>query len=224
MLWDRHVKGVFMENRNRDNGAPTTNEADSRMLWYGILVLAVLITLLVVTSLQNIKKYYLKSSQGSIELWQGTFSPNSQKRILIMPGVQPPKEPQDVYTQADVYPLAFRYYLDKADTLMDVPGLLDFAGIRSYLNSALDYATADTQRREAIARLNRIDRTVLIYKAEVAASKGSVAGLEQALTYLDQASELTSTDIELKLVESKVATIDEVIQNLKLEPKPDNGD
>ena len=69
--------------------------------------------------------------------------------------------------------LAFKYYVSKADALMEVPGMPDFVGIKSYLNRALFFATTKSLRQTAEARINQIDRMILFYKADVAATKGT---------------------------------------------------
>jgi len=53
-----------------------------------------------------------------VEIWRGTFSPGEKKRILIMPGVQMSAKTKAVYAKEDVYPLAFKFYISKADALM----------------------------------------------------------------------------------------------------------
>jgi hypothetical protein len=107
-----------------------------------------------------------------------------------MPGVQKPAEIKAVYTKEAVFPLAFNFYVSKADALMAVSGMPDFVGIKSYLNRALSFATTEEHRQTAYARINQIDRMILFYKADVAATKGTRSGLETALDYLDQAAAL----------------------------------
>ena len=144
-------------------------------------IFIVLMGLLIHVSYHNTAKYYLKSAAGAVEIWQGTFSPGEKKRILIMPGVQMPAKIKDVYTKEDVYALAFKFYISKADTLMEVPGMPDFVGIKSYLNRALSFASSDELQQTAHARINQIDRLILLYKADVAATKGTRSGLKTAL-------------------------------------------
>ncbi|MBT8332255.1 MAG: hypothetical protein KJP06_07995, partial [Deltaproteobacteria bacterium] len=75
----------------------------------------ILMGLVVHASYRNADKFYLKFGAGALEIWQGTFSPGGKKRILIMPGVQKPTEIKTVYTKEAVFPLAFNFYLSKAD-------------------------------------------------------------------------------------------------------------
>ena len=179
------------------------------------LIFIILMGLVIRASYQNTKKYYLKSAAGAVEIWQGTFSPGGKKRILIMPGVQMPPTTKDVYAQQDVYQLAFKFYISKADVLMEVPGMPDFVGIKSYLNKALSFATTEELQQTVHARINHIDRLILLYKADVAATRGSRAGLEMALKYLDQAAELNPDEIETELIQKKKTSIGELLNMLK---------
>ena len=170
--------------------------------------------LVVHASYRNADKYYLKFEAGALEIWQGTFSPGGKKRILIMPGVQKPAEIQDVYSKEAVYPLAFNFYVSKADALMAVSGMPDFVGIKSYLNKALSFATTEEHRQTAHARINQIDRMILFYKADVAATKGTRSELEAALDYLDQAAALNPDEIETELIRKKKASIQKLLETL----------
>jgi len=194
---------------------PNINSAKKRwFLFITGFIFIILMGLVIRVSYYNTAKYYLKSASGAVEIWQGTFSPGGKKRILIMPGVQIPPKIKDVYAKAEVYPLAFDFYVSKADALMEVPGMPDFVGIKSYLNRALFFATTQSLRQTAEARINQIDRMILFYKADVAATKGTRAGLEAALGYLDQVAELNPDDIEAELIEKKKASIRELLKTL----------
>lgn len=192
-----------------------TNSAKKRLLLIiGGLIFIMLMGLVIRASYDNTEKFYLKSAAGAVEIWQGTFSPGGKKRILIMPGVQIPVEIKKVYTKEEVFPLAFNFYTQKADALMEVPGMPDFMGIKSYLNRALSFATTEELRQIAHLRINQIDRMILFYKADVAATKGNRAGLEAALNYLDQAAQLNPDDIETEIIRKKKAAIRELLNTL----------
>jgi hypothetical protein len=179
--------------------------------------LILLVALLVYTSHLNTKKYFLRTSQGALEVWKGTFSPAGKMRLVIMPGVKPPEAIKPVYSREEVYPLICIYYIDKSDALIHVPGMPDFIGIKLYLNRALAHATTDELRQEAATRLNRIERMTLFYKADVAASRGSKAGFEAALGFLDRAAKLNPDQIEAELIEKKKETILGFLKNEKTE-------
>ena len=177
--------------------------------------LLLIIALLVYTSHLNTKKYFLRTSEGALEVWKGTFSPAGKTRLVIMPGVKPQEAIKPVYSREEVYPLICIYYIDKSDALIDVPGMPDFVGIKTYLNRALAYATTKELRQNAKARLNRIGRMTLFYKADVAASRGSIAGLETALGFLDEAAILDPDEIETELIEKKKEAILELLKKKK---------
>ena len=179
-----------------------------------VIIFIILMGLVIHTSFYNRSNYYLRSAAGAVEVWQGTFSPGGKKRILIMPGIQIPPKIKDVYSKTDVYPLAFDFYVSKADALMEVPGMPDFVGIKSYLNRALFFATTKSLRQTAEARINQIDRMILFYKADVATTKGTRAGLEAALGYLDEVAKLNPDDIETELIKKKKASIRELLKTL----------
>jgi len=177
-------------------------------------IFIILMGLVIRTSVYNTDKYYLSSAAGAVELWQGTFSPGGKKRILIMPGVHIPQKIKEVYAKEEVYPMAFNFYVSKADALMEVPGMPEFVGIKSYLNRALSFATTEELRQTAHRRINQIDRMILFYKAGVAATKGTRSGLEAALGYLDQVAKLDPDDIETELIKKKKASIRELLNTL----------
>jgi len=179
--------------------------------------LIILIGLVITTSTLNTEKYYLRASDGALEVWKGTFSPAGKRRLVIMPGVKPPESIKPVYSRTEVFPLICEYYIDKSDALIHVPGLPDFAGIKMYLNRALSHATNEELRQMARVRLNRIDRLTLFYKADVAASKSSVADLERALVFLDEAAQLDPDEIEAELIEKKKQAIRELLENTDVE-------
>ena len=187
-----------------------------KRLLFGIggFIFIILMGLVIHTSFYNTSNYYLKSTAGAVELWQGTFSPGGKKRILIMPGVQIPQKIKDAYTKEEVYPMAFNFYVSKASALMEVPGMPDFVGIKSYLNRALSFATTEELRQTAHVKINQIDRMILFYKADVAATKGTRSGLEAALGYLDQVAELDPDEIETELIEKKKASIRKLLNTL----------
>jgi hypothetical protein len=187
-----------------------------RVVFIGFVLL---MAIMILISYQNMNRYYITSHHGAVEIWKGKFSPKSKVRILIMPGIQAPGQIKKVYTKEEVFPMAFHFYIGKADALMEVPGLPDFVGIKSYLNRALSYATTNALRETARARINSIDLMILLYKADAAASKGSVAGLESAIKYLDQASKLGPDEIEAKLIKQKLAAIQQLKEMLSPKPK-----
>jgi len=167
----------------------------------------ILIVLIVGASMQNMGKYYVISRDGAVEIWKGKFSPMGRERLLVMPGSQPLDSAKEVYTKQDVYPLIFQYNLNKADALMDVSGSPNFEDIKAYLNRASQYATTAEMRDRVQARIQTIDRLTLLYKADVAASRGTTDGYRNALAFLQQAQTLNPDEIEANLIQEKIQSI-----------------
>jgi hypothetical protein len=154
---------------------------------------AFLVILVIGASFVNQGRFYLNSSDGAIEIWQGKFAPKGQQLLVALPGAALPEMEAAVYTKQDVYPIAFNYYVDKADAILDVPGAPNFDEVKAYLETALAYAANQDLRDIAYARLNNIDLLILIYKADVAGSRGTIDSLQAALGYLAEAKHLANT-------------------------------
>ena len=172
-----------------------------------LIVLAVLISITILTSRSNKDNYFIEYKEGAVEVWKGRFSPLGKELFITMPGAQLPNPIKEVYTHEDVFPFIAKYYIDKADAVPDAPGLPDFEGMRTYLNKSLSFAiTADLQK-EAHARLNRIDRMVLLYKADIAVSRDTIPELKTALEYLSRATSLGPDEIDSALIKQKIDSI-----------------
>jgi hypothetical protein len=210
-----HVAETTVGSDATQAAAEKRSRAISKVKTYFMACFIILVALILVTSYQNMKKYFIVARHGAVEIWKGTFSPLGRERLVIMAGVQPPVTIKELYTEEEVYPMAFQYYIEKADTLMDVPGLPDFVGIKSSLSRAFSYATTDAMRATATARMHNIDRMIFLYKADVAASRGSVAGLAAARDYLKQAAALNPDEIEANLIKEKLNSIDKHMQLLR---------
>ncbi len=165
-----------------------------------------LIMLLLGFSFSNSHNYYLKPVKNGVEIWQGRFAPKGEKRLIALPGVQVSKTLHGVCTQEVVYPVIFKYYLDKADAIISKPGIPDFEGIKHMIALAQPYAITRNLRNEAALRLNRMEQAMLEYKADIAASKGDDASLKTALDLLDKAKAL-NIDTQTGQLDVKIADI-----------------
>lgn len=171
--------------------------------------LAFLILLVVGASIKNSGKYYIKEHDGAIEITKGKFAPLGQKHFITLPGVKAPEKPSQAFSRKEIFPLIFRYYLDKADNLLQSEGLPDFEGIKAYLEKALTFATSNQMRSEVYRRLDNIDRIVLMYKAEVAVAKDTRESLEEALDYLQEAKTLADDPDHKNLIGKKIEQVKE---------------
>lgn len=171
------------------------------------IVLAVLISITLMASRSNTNNYFIVYKEGAVEIWKGRFSPLGKEIFIIMPGAQPPNPIKEKYTREEVFPLIAKYYIDKADSVMDIPGLPDFEGMRTYLNKSLSFAITEDLKRNASIRLNKIDRMVLLYKADIALNKGTISDLKTALEFFKRATLLGPDEIEAELIKRKMDSI-----------------
>jgi hypothetical protein len=200
-----------------DSGEPKVSDPMDNVMKYMVAAFVILVALIIGTSMLNHSKYYLNDTDGALEIWQGRFSPMGEKLLFTLPGVQPPEIVKDAYSKSEAYPFIFDYYLGKADTLVEAPGMPDFDGIRSYLNKAIAFTTTNESIKITNARLNNIELMILLYKAEVVASKTTITGLEKAKDYLGEAARLDLDDLQSDLIDQKIESINESIKALKEE-------
>ncbi len=186
---------------------------------YLAAAVVILIALVVGSSMINSGKYYIKSTKGALEVLQGRFAPMGEELLISLPGVQQPEITKDIYSKTDVYPIIFNYYVEKADTLLNVPGLPDFEGIRKYLKKAMLYKTTPDSAEAVYSRLNNIDLMILLYKADVAASKPTLSDLEAAKGFLSEAARLDLDGPQVDLIHEKMDAVDKKIASLKAEQK-----
>ncbi|MEA3279709.1 MAG: hypothetical protein U9Q38_03815 [Thermodesulfobacteriota bacterium] len=174
---------------------------------YLIVFIVLLLAITIGASFSNKNKYYINVTDGAVEIWQGKFAPMGTGLLITLPGAQPPEAIQAVYSKEEVFPFAFNYYIDRADALLDAPGMPDFEDIKLYLNKALSFGTTPDLSKAAYTRLNSIDLMILVYRTDVAASKGTISGFEAALGYLNKAALLELNDSQAELVKQKIESI-----------------
>jgi len=170
-----------------------------------------LMTLVIAASYLNRDNYYLTAANGAVEIWQGRFAPMGKEKILILPGAQPPLAAKDVYSKNDMNVIAFNYYIDRADMLLEAPDMPEFNGIKLYLKTAMSYGATNEMRQAVRNRLNQIDMMIYLYKADVAASKGTLADFKKALAYMGQAATLDLDAAQSDLVNKKIQFIKELM-------------
>lgn len=202
-----------------DSGDTLPADPMEKGMKYLAAAVVLLIALVVGSSMINNGKYYIRSTDGALEIFQGRFAPMGEELLISLPGVQKPEKTKDIYSKTDVYPIIFNYYVEKADTLLKVPGLPDFGGIKQYLNKAMLYKTTPDSAEAVFSRLNNIDLMILVYKADVAASKPTLADLKEAKGFLSEAARLDVDDAMLDLINEKMDAVDKKIESLKAEQK-----
>ena len=197
----------------------TVSDPMEKAMKYLVAALVVLVAIIVGSSMINKTKYYMDAKQGALEIWQGRFAPMGEELLITLPGVQLPETIKDVYSKKDVFPLISNYYVEKADTLLEVPGIPDFEGIKGYLNKALSYAGTSASTEAAYNRLNNIELMVLFYKADVAAGKATISDLKDAKRYLNEAEKLSTDDLQADMIDQKIDAADKQIATLKAKEK-----
>jgi hypothetical protein len=181
--------------------------------------LAFLVLILLGTSFCNSQKFYIKPIKNGIEIWQGRFAPKGEKQLISLAGVKAPEKVKKVYSELDVYPLIFSYYLNKADAILEAPGIPDFEGMKYYINQAEPYAMTRELRDAADLRLNSMEKALLIYKAEIAASKGTISDLEAARDFLYKAKAMNSDKVQSEALDNKIKTVQSRLNQLKPNPE-----
>lgn len=214
------TKDVPKKSSSADTSAvlpPTNEEPDTmnKMLFYGGGILALFVFLIVAASLQNMGKYEIIDNNGVVEVWKGRFSPIGRDLMISMTGVKPPSQMKANYTCEEVYPIVFQYYLNQSDSQMAAAGSPGFEEIKSSLKRAGKFASTTEDRALIDNRLKAIDRTVLIYKADVAAARGTTEGLQTARVYLNKAATLNPDEIESSLIQQKLGSVQKQMQALR---------
>jgi hypothetical protein len=180
-----------------------------KVLKYGVVVFVVLILLLVGASYKNSNNYYIVNKGDAVEIWRGRFSPTGKERLILLHGVSAPEGRGTVYTRNHVFPLAFNYYLEKADALLDTERIPDYEGIREYLQKAKAFAINDAMKDDITARLNDIDLITLIYKIDVSLRRNTNESLDLAAQLIKKAGKLTTNAAQGQLLADKAAEIKE---------------
>jgi hypothetical protein len=157
----------------------------------------------------------LIDNQGTLEIWQGKFAPLGQKKLMALPGIPVPETIKEVYRSAEVYPLAFQFYINEADSLLNVSGIPDFEAIKETLKTALEYGSTRELKEAAYARLDNIDRLILTYKAGVAARRGTIEDLNSAIGFLQELSNLTPDEAQKESIAQTIADHEVLIQELE---------
>jgi len=181
--------------------------------------LALLVLILLGTSLCNSQKFYIKPAKNGIEIWQGRFAPMGEKQLISLAGVKSPEKLKKIYSDLDVYPIICRYFLNKADAVLDAPGIPDFEGMKHYINLAEPYAMTRELRDAADLRLNSMAKTLLIYKADIAVSRGSIADLEAAVGFLYKAKAMNSDKAQAESLDKKISAATGKLEQLKAQPQ-----
>ena len=181
----------------------------------GLGALAVLLLIIIGTSFSNRGMFYLKDADGGIEVWRGKFAPIGKDAVLYLDGMEMPRPVQDVYSKGEIDPMVFSYFQGKADKLLNDPGGPDFAKIKGYLHQAASYAPTGALRNGVQARLKGIDFVVLLHRADIALTKGTLPDLRAARGYLDKAASYASSAYQREQIAKTRAVLAQAIAGFK---------
>ncbi len=190
-------------------------EPVARPVKISLAVAAIIIFLLLAISYNNGSKYYLHPKDKSIEIWKGRFSPKDTQFFMVLHGTEMIGPVKAVYTKEEVFPLIYNYYIGKADSLLEVPGLPSFEEIKSYLDKAKEFIVSNEMKTGVTLRLNNIERMILLYKADVSLSKNTQESIASAITLLKQATKLTPSTTQAEIISKKIEAAKEHAAKLR---------
>ncbi len=175
-----------------------------KMIKYAAAGFILILLLIVGYSFDNHSKYYIKPVKNGIEIWQGNFAPLGSDMIAKLKGVAVPEEIKDVYEAEEVLPMAFDYFIDRADAMIADKGVPDLEKVQATLDQAMAFATAGEQRDAVSSRLDSMEALVLQYKANVAVKRGTSKDVAVAIGILQEAMRLDMDEREKAMIESRI--------------------
>jgi len=180
-----------------------------------IICAAALFACLILASALNSSKYYIKETNEGVEVWKGNFSPRGQKMVVSLKNIEAPEDINGTVSKQKAYALPFSYFMTKAEKLSEKEGIPNFEAIRKELKKAQKYAVTRSQIDRVNNRLNHIDYTFMLYKADMAADRATADGYKKALKYLKQAKEFAANPFQVKCVEDRIQEIKSARSNSK---------
>lgn len=189
---------------------PPPEEPMDKTLKYAIGALALVIAILVVASLSNSKKFYFKQNEQMVELWQGRFAPAGEALVASFsdPKMLEGLPQQESYSKKQAFGVLSDYFIKRADEILNTGVTPDLKAVKAYLTHASKYALSGSERQAIQMRLNSIDFVVLLGKADLALSKGTVPDFEVAKGYLAEAIPFSSTDLQKEVLTKRLAAIE----------------
>lgn len=198
--------------------AAAEEKAEKDQLKKTIITLAACILLIVVpllkTSISNSGKYYLDTRFKKVDVLKGKFAPRGETVIATLEGIRLSEPVKEIYSEEEVYPLIYQYFVDKAIRL-DKKGTPDFNQIKADLNSALLYSTSKQTKRDIKKRLAKVDFAILLYKADISVKQGTLTSLKAAKKHLKKARKLKTDRRDKKLAKEKLVAVNQLIKTSK---------
>ena len=139
-----------------------------------------------------------------------------KKLLITLPGVSAPENIQLVYRSSEVYPLVFQYYIDKADASLGRARDTGFRRNQGHIENGPRIRFLQRPSQSGLpAPSTTLDRLILTYKADVAASRGTIDDLKAAIGFLRSAGKLTTDKAQEELVAQKIAAHEATIKALE---------
>ncbi len=165
----------------------------------------ILILLLIIGySYNNKNKYYIKPVQDGIEIWQGRFAPMGEELLASLNGVSAPEYIKEVYKAEEVLPLAFGYFVDQADSILNIKGIPDLKAIKETLDKALSFSSTKEEREIVQYRLNSMEKHILQLRANVAASRGTPEDVAIAIGILSDVLKMNMDEQQKSMIQSRI--------------------
>jgi colicin import membrane protein len=203
-----------------DEPPPTDTEVSDpmdKMIKFVAAGVILILLLIIGYSFNNKNKYYIKPVKDGIEIWQGRFAPMGEEVLARLTGVTPPEHIKDVYKAEEVMPLAFAYFVDQADGLLYTKGIPDLKAIKDTLDRALTFSLTKNEREIVNYRLNSMEKHLLQYRANIAASKGTPEDLSIAIGILTDVLKLDMDEQQKSMIQSRIEYLREYRDRLLAE-------
>jgi len=179
--------------------------------------LALVVGILLMVSLSNSKKFYFKQNDKMVELWQGRFAPMGERLVASFsdPKILEAVPKQEACTKKQAFSILSDSFIKLSDELLHEGETPDLKTVKSYLTHASNYAQSKSEQLAIRMRLNNIDLLVLLSKADLALSKGTLPDFEAARGYLAQTIPLASSDFQKEVLMKRLAAVGYAIESSK---------
>ena len=179
--------------------------------------LALVIAILFWASISNLDKFYFRQNDKMVELWQGRFAPMGERLVASFsdPKIIEAVPKQGTCTKKQAFSILSDSFIKLSDELLNEGETPDLKTVKSYLTHASNYAQSEPEQQAIRMRLNNIDLLVLLSKADLALSKGTLPDFEAARGYLAQTIPLASSDFQKEVLMKRLAAVGYAIESSK---------
>ena len=195
-----------------DEPPPTDTEVSDpmdKMIKLVAAGVALIFLIIIGSSFSNQSKYYIVPVKDGIQVLKGRFAPMGEEVLARLDGVAPPEIIKDVYESHEVLPMLFSYFLDKADALLNANAVPDLKAMKKKLDRALTFASTKEDRAAVNSRINLMEKLVLQYRANLAASRGTPEDLALAIGILSNVLKLEIDSQQKSLIQSRIEYLQE---------------